>query len=202
MTAVSKRAAFQTAELKAGRWTWAVNVFLQGKTLGVIGTGNIGSEVARLGSAMGMQVIAWTFHPSLERAARLGVRFVELDELIRQSDVISLNVRLSDETWEMLGERELAMMKQDSLLVNGGRAGLVDTTALINALNSGHLAGAAMDVFDMEPLPADHPIVSCEQVVLTPHIADQTPECVEALNEGAVDNVIAFLEGRPQNVVT
>jgi D-3-phosphoglycerate dehydrogenase len=102
----------------------------------------------------------------------------------------------------MIGERELAMMKPGSLLVNGGRGGLVDTAALVNALNSGHLAGAAIDTFDKEPLPEGHPLLSCEQVVLTPHIADQTPEGVEALNEGAVDNVIAFLEGRPQNVVT
>tara|TARA_B100000315_G_scaffold63926_1_gene58091 strand:- start:2305 stop:3276 length:972 start_codon:yes stop_codon:yes gene_type:complete len=202
MMAVSKRSAFQTSELKAGRWTRLDNIFLQGKTLGVIGTGNIGAEVARLGSAIGMQVIAWTYNPSPERAAQMGVRFVELDDLIRQSDVISLNVRLSDESNKMIGERELAMMKPGSLLVNGGRGGLVDTAALVNALNSGHLGGAAIDTFDQEPIPADHPLLSCEQVVLTPHIADQTPEGVEALNEGAVDNVIAFLEGRPQNVVT
>ena len=202
MMAASKRAAFQTAELKAGRWTRASNIFLQGKTLGVIGTGNIGGEVARLAGAIGMEVIAWTFNPSSGRAGRLGVRFVELDDLLRQSDVVSLNVRLSDETRGMLGERELAMMKQGSLLVNGGRAGLVDTLALVNALNSGHLAGAAIDVFDQEPPPPDHPILSCEQVVLTPHSGANTPEGIEALHEGAVDNVIAYLEGRPQNVVT
>ena len=93
-------------------------------------------------------------------------------------------------------------MKPGSILVNGGRGDLVDTTALVESLDSGHLAGAALDVFDTEPLPADHPILSCQQVVLTPHAADQTPEGMELLNEGAVDNVIAFLEGRPQNVVT
>jgi D-3-phosphoglycerate dehydrogenase len=149
-----------------------------------------------------MEVIAWTYNPTPERAAQLGVSFVELDDLIRQSDVISLNVRLSDESNKMIGERELAMMKPGSLLVNGGRGGLVDTAALINALNSGHLGGAAIDVYDQEPISPDHPLLSCEQVVLTPHIADMTPEGVEALNKGAVDNVIAFLEGRPQNVVT
>jgi D-3-phosphoglycerate dehydrogenase len=202
MMAASKRAAYQTSELKAGRWTKLDNIFLQGKTLGVIGTGNIGAEVVRLGGAIGMQVIAWTYNPTPERAAQLGVNFVELDDLIRQSDVVSLNVRLSDESNKMIGERELAMMKPGSLLVNGGRGGLVDTAALVNALKSGHLGGAAVDVFDEEPISADHPLLSCEQVVLTPHIADMTPEGVEALNAGAVDNVIAFLEGRPQNVVT
>lgn len=92
-------------------------------------------------------------------------------------------------------------MKQGALLVNGGRGELVDTNALVSALNSGHLAGAALDVYDIEPIPPDHPILSCDQVVLMPHMADQTPEGIELLNEGAVDNVIAFLEGKPQNVV-
>ena len=202
MFAVAKRAAAQTAELKAGRWGRMENIFLQGKTLGVIGTGNIGAELARLANAVGMNVIAWTFHPSPERADRLGVRYVELDDLLRQSDVVSLNVRLSDETTRLLGERELALMKPGSLLLNGGRGEMVDMQALVNALNSGHLAGAALDVFDVEPLPPDHPILSCQQVVLTPHMGDQTPEGIELLNEGAVDNVIAFLEGHPQTVVT
>jgi D-3-phosphoglycerate dehydrogenase len=202
MFAAAKRAAFQTAELKAGRWTLMKNIFLHGKTLGVIGTGNIGGELARLGNALGMRVLAWTFNPSPERAASLGVEFVPLDDLLRRSDVVSMNVMLTDETRGMVGERELAMMKPGSLLLNGGRGDLVDKQALLDSLNSGHLGGAALDVYDAEPLPPDDPILSCQQVVLTPHLADQTPEGIEALNEGAVDNVIAFLEGRPQNVVT
>ena len=201
MFAAAKRMAFQTSELKAGRWTRMENIFLQGKTLGIIGTGNVGTELARLANALGMNVIAWTFNPSRERANQMGVQFVDLDDLLRQSDVVSLNTRLSDDTREMIGQRELDMMKQGALLVNGGRGELVDTNALVSALNSGHLAGAALDVYDIEPIPPDHPILSCDQVVLTPHMADQTPEGIELLNEGAVDNVIAFLEGKPQNVV-
>ena len=202
MFAVAKRAAFQTAELKAGRWALKENIFLQGKTLGLIGTGNVGREVATLANALGMEVIAWTFNPSAERATALGVRFVELDDLLRESDVVSIQVRLSDDSRHMIGSRELGLMKPGALLVNGGRGELVDTAALVEALNSGHLGGAGLDVFDQEPLPPDHPILSCEQVVLTPHIADQTPEGIESLNEGVVSNVIAFLEGRPQNVAT
>ena len=202
MFAVAKRAAYQTSELKAGRWTRMVNVLLRGKTLGVVGTGNVGGEVARLGNALGMVVIAWTFHPSPQRAEKLGVRFVELDDLLRRSDVVSLNVGISDQTRGLIGERELGLMRRGSLLVNGGRGELVDTDALVAALDSGQLAGAALDVYDVEPLPSDHPILSCEQVVLTPHAADQTPEGIELLNEGAVDNVIAWLDGRPRNVVT
>lgn len=200
--AVAKRATFQTAELKAGRWGRKENVLLQGKTLGIVGTGNVGREMARLANALGMDVIAWTFNPSPERAAEMGLRYVELDELLRTADVVSLHVALSDDTRGMIGARELGLMKEGALFVNGGRGELVDTAALVGALNSGHLAGAALDVFDVEPLPADHPILACEQVALTPHMGDQTPEGIELLNEGAVNNVIAFLEGRPQNVVT
>ena len=199
--AVAKRAAFQTIELKSGRWTRRDNVYLQGKTLGVVGTGAIGSELARLGGAIGMDVVAWTFHPSDERARRLGVRYVELDELLSTATVVSLNVALTEETRGMIGEREIGLMKPGALLVNGGRGALVEKDALVEALHSGHLGGAGLDVYDVEPLPADDPILSCDQVVLTPHLADSTPEGVELLNRGVVDNVIAFLEGRPQNIV-
>ena len=201
MFAAAKRAAYQTAELKAGRWGRMESIFLQNKTLGIIGTGSVGGELARLARSIGMTVLAWTFNPTPERAERLGVSFVELDDLLERSDVVSLNVRLSDDTRHMIGRRELGLMRPGTLLVNGGRGDLVDTAAMIAALESGHLAGAALDVFDTEPLPPDHPILACDQVVMTPHMADQTPEGMELLNEGAVDNVIAFLEGRPQNVV-
>ncbi len=200
MFAVAKRASYQTAELKAGRWGLRQNIYLRDKTIGVIGTGNTGAEVARIANALGMRVIAWTYNPSPERAKALGVEFVELDDLLRESDVVSIQVRLSDDSREMLGGREFGLMKPGAIFVNGGRGELVNTDALVDALNSGHLAGAGLDVFDQEPLPPDHPILSCEQVVLTPHIADQTPEGVESLNEGCVTNVIAFLEGSPQNV--
>lgn len=201
MFAVAKRAAYQTMELKSGRWTRKENIFLQGKTLGIVGTGNIGSELAGLANALGMGVVAWTFHPTDQRARRLGVRYVEFDDLLAVADVVSLNVALTAATRGMMGEREFGLMKPGALLVNGGRGALVDKHALVRALHSGRLAGAGLDVYDIEPLPADDPILSCEQVVLTPHMADQTPEGIDLLNQGAVDNVIAFLQGRPQNVV-
>ncbi len=200
MFAVAKRGAFQTAELKAGRWTLKPGIFLQGKTLGLIGTGNIGREVARLANALGMKVLAWTFNPSAERAGELGVEYVELDELLRQSDVVSIQVRLSDDSANMIGSREFGLMKPGTIFVNAGRGGLVDTDALVEALNSGHLGGAGLDTFEQEPLPPGHPILGCQQVVMTPHIADQTPEGIELLNSGVVDNVFAFLDGTPKNV--
>lgn len=202
MFALAKRAAFFTAAMRAGRWPRMDNVFLQGKTLGIVGTGHIGAEMARLGRAIGMHVIAWTYHPSSEKAERLGIRYVDLDELLRTADVISLHIKLTDDSRRLIGTREFALMKPGALLINCARAGMVDTEALVEALKTGHLGGAAVDVFDQEPLPPDHPLLACDQVVLTPHCADMTPEGVELLNEGAVNNVIAFLEGRPQNVVT
>ena len=201
MFALAKRAAFLTASMKAGGWPRMDNVYLQGKTLGIVGTGHIGAEMARLGRAIGMDVIAWTYNPSEARAEALGVRFVSLDELIQTSDVVSLHVRLTEESHHLIGARELSLMKQGAFLINVARGGVIHTEALIDALNSGHLGGAAIDVYDQEPLPADHPLLECEQVILTPHCADMTPEGVELLNEGAVDNIIAFLEGTPQNVV-
>jgi D-3-phosphoglycerate dehydrogenase len=201
MLAAAKRAHFQTAELKAGRWTRMDNVYLCGKTLGVVGTGAIGGAMARLGRAIGMDVVAWTFHPAPERAAELGVRYVPLDELLRTADVVSVHVRLTPESRGLLGGRELGLMKPGAILVNTARGPVVATDALVAALHAGRLAGAALDVFDTEPLPPGHPLLACAQVVLTPHNADQTPEGMNLLNEGVVDNVIAFLEGRPQNVV-
>jgi phosphoglycerate dehydrogenase-like enzyme len=201
MFAAAKQAAFQTAELKAGRWTRRMYTTLQGKVLGIVGSGNIGAEMARLGRAIGMEVVAWTFHPSAQRAEKLGVRFVELDELLQQADVVSLHVQLTEDTRHLIGARELGLMKADALLLNGARGDVVDLDALAAALKDGQLGGAALDVFPQEPFEGPHPILECEQVVFTPHAADQTPEGIDLLNGGAVDNVIAFLEGRPQNNV-
>jgi phosphoglycerate dehydrogenase-like enzyme len=202
MLAVAKRAYFQTASLKAGRWPRLDNVYLNGKTLGLVGTGNIGGVMARLARAIGMDIVAWTFNPSAERAAALNLRFLPLDEMLATADVVSVHVRLSPQSRGLIGARELGLMKRGSILINASRGAMVDSAALVDALNAGHLAGAGLDVFDQEPLPPDHPILRCEHVVLTPHNADQTPEGMDILNEGVVDNVIAFLKGRPQNVVT
>lgn len=201
MFALAKRAAFFTESMKAGQWPRLDAYYLRGKTLGVIGTGPIGSELARMAGNSGMNVIAWTYNPSDERAREIGATYVELDELLSRSDVISLHVMLTDDSRHMINRESLGSLKPGALLVNCGRGGLVDTDALVEALRSGRLGGAALDVYETEPLPADHPLLDMEHVVLTPHCADMTPEGVDLLNEGAVNNVIAFLEGRPQNVV-
>ena len=201
MFALAKRTAFMTSAMQAGKWLRMDNVYLQGKTLGVIGTGHIGAEMARLAKVIGMNVIAWTYNPSEERARQLGIQYVTLQDLLRMSDVISLHVKLTDDSYHLIGERELELMKPNALLINVARGPVIDTDALVRALNNGHLNGAAIDVYDQEPPPTDHPILKCEHVILTPHCADMTPEGVDLLNEGAVDNIIAFLEGNPKNVV-
>ena len=202
LMAVAKRAAFFTASMRDGRWERMDTVYLNGKTLGVIGAGDIGGAVARLGRALGMNVVAWTPHPSPERAQRLGVRFLALDELLALADAVSIHVKLTDQTRGLIGARELARMRPGALLVNTARGPVVDAAALKAALDSGHLGGAGLDVFAEEPLPAADPLLACEQVVLTPHCADTTPEGVDLLNGGAVDNILAFLRGEPRNVVS
>src|SRR5262249_10949148 len=199
--AVAKRAWFHTHELKKGRWTRMDNVYLRGKTIGIIGTGSIGAAMIQLCNAVGMKVIAWTLHPTPERAAELGVPFVSLEELLQQSDAISIHLKLTDRSRGLIGDREFKLMKPGAFLVNTARGAIVETEALIAALQYGQLGGAGLDVFDQEPLPGDDPLLNCAQIVLTPHVADQNPEGTELLNAGAVDNVIAFLEGEPQNRV-
>ncbi len=201
MLGVARRAWFQTNELKSGRWTSLDNISLRGKVLGLIGAGSIAAQMARLGSAIGMSAQAWTFHPSAERAKLLGVRFVTFQELLHTSDVVSIHVKLTDQSRGLIGKRELELMKPGAVLVNTARGAIVDSEALVAALNAGQLGGAGIDVFDVEPLPPNYPLLSCAQVVLTPHNADQTPEGMDILNSGAVANLIAFLEGKAQNRV-
>lgn len=198
MFAVAKNAASQTALLRQGLWQPAPNVMLQGKRIGIVGTGAIGAEMARLARAIGMEVVAWSFNPTPSRAEALGVKFVSLDELLETANVVSLHVRLSEDSRGLIGAEQLAKMKSDAILLNGARGPVVDTVALTEALNAGAIAGAGVDVFDEEPVSADEPLLRCERLVMTPHSADQTPEAVVATNEGAVENVIAFLEGKPR----
>ena len=201
MFAAAKRAAWYTEMTRKGEWVKQDGVFLGDKTVGIVGTGNIGAEMARLCNAFGMNVIAYTFNPSDERAKKLGVRFVELDELLALSDVITIHTKLTPDSEKLIGAREISLMKPTALLVNVARGPIVDEAALVEALNAGDLSGAALDVFEDEPLPEGSPITQCEQVVLTPHIADMTPEGLDLLNQGVVENSLAYLNGTPQNVV-
>ena len=201
MFAAAKRAAWYTEMTRKGEWVKQDGVFLGDKTIGIVGTGNIGAEMARLCNAFGMNVIAYTFNPSDERAERLGVQFVDLDELLATSDVVTIHTKLTPDSEKLIGQREISLMKPTAILVNVARGPIVDEAALVDALNAGKLSGAALDVFEDEPLPQGSPITQCQQVVLTPHIADMTPEGLDLLNQGVVENSLAYLNGTPQNVV-
>ncbi|MBI3472999.1 MAG: phosphoglycerate dehydrogenase [Candidatus Solibacter usitatus] len=197
MLAVARRIPRIDAEVRQGRWPRAQVAQMHGKTLGIIGLGAIGRRFARLGAAIGMRVIAWTLHPD----PALGFELAPLDRLYGESDAISLHLRLSPETQGFIGRREFEKMKPAAILLNTARGPIVDEAALVEALAGGRIAGAGLDVFDTEPLPAGHPLASLENVVLTPHSAGVTPETLAAGLQLAVDNVWSFLEGRPVNVV-
>jgi phosphoglycerate dehydrogenase-like enzyme len=168
----------------------------------LIGTGAIGREMARLGAAVGMRVIAWTFHPRGPGGPGDDVaEWVSLDEVFRQSDVVSIHVRLSKETSGLIRREQFELMKPGAILINTARGGIVKEADLVQALQSHRIAGAGLDVFETEPLPADSPLCEMRNVVLTPHAAGITPETTEAGLALAIENVFAFLEGRPTNVV-
>ncbi|HEY3455817.1 MAG TPA: hydroxyacid dehydrogenase [Bryobacteraceae bacterium] len=187
----------QDAAMRGGGWPRGQGIELHGKTLGIIGLGAIGRRLAELGRAIGMHVIAWTVHPN----AALGVEIVEFDQLLRSSDVISIHLRLSQQTEGMIGPREFGLMKNSAILVNTARGAIVDEGALVDALLTKRIAGAGLDVFTTEPMPAGHALRKLSNVVLTPHSAGVTPEALEAGLQLAVENVWSFLAGRPANVV-
>jgi D-3-phosphoglycerate dehydrogenase len=170
-------------EVRAGIWTPQEGVQLLGKTLGVIGLGGIGSEVARIGKGMGMEVIGWN------RTRRAGVPLADLDTLLARADVVSLNLVLNDETRNFLNKERIARMKPGAILINTARGALVDEAALIAALQSGHIRHAGLDVFHAEPLKADNPLAKLPKVTLTSHAAFRTLEASMTLLRRAIDIV-------------
>jgi len=197
LLAVARRLPAIDAATRRGEWPRGQVSQIHGKTVGVIGLGAIGRQFARIAAGVGMNVISWTMHPKPE----LGIPHVELDELYESSDVVSLHLRLSERTERFIGAPEFARMKRGAVFLNTARGPIVDEAALVDALRNGTLAGAGLDVFETEPLPAGHPLTSLPNVVLTPHSAGVTPETLEAGLELAVSNIRRFLDGHPANVV-
>lgn len=195
--AVARRIVALHGQVVAGAWPRGQFMQLRGKTLGIIGLGAIGREFARLGEAIGMRVISWTMHPN----PALGFTSVELDELLRESDVVSVHLRLSAETTGFIGAREFGLMRPSAILINTARGPVVDEQSMLAALRGRRIAGAGLDVFAVEPLPPGHAITELDNVVLTPHCAGATPEVLEAGLALAIENVEAFLRGTPQHVV-
>ena len=201
MLAVGRKIPAIDREMRGGKWPREMLTQLLGKTLGVFGMGTIGSRVAALGRAIGMDVLAWSARGHEGRIRATGAKPASKDEILRQADVVSLHVRLADETRGFIGRKELALMKPTAILVNTGRGALVERDALLAALRDRKILGAGLDVFHQEPLAADDPILALPNVVLSPHNAGQTPEVVRDGLLRAVANVEHFLAGKPTDVV-
>jgi phosphoglycerate dehydrogenase-like enzyme len=199
LLAVARRIPAIDTAVKRGEWTKGMLYQLKGKTLGIIGTGVIGTRMAELGRGIGMEVIAWTYRPDPEKAARLGFRYVAaLEELLAKSDVVSLHLRSSEQTRGMINATALARMKDGAIFINTARGDLVDEGALVDVLQSGKLTGAGLDVFAQEPVSPGNPLLQLPNVVLSPHTAGTTPEALQNGLSLAAENVLRFIaSGEP-----
>lgn len=188
-------------DLRKGFWNTDLYAMdLRGKTLGLVGFGRIAAALVPLAQAFGMKVICWTRNPTRERAEAHGIEFIELEQLLKTSDVISLHLLSTAETDGLLDADRLASIKRGAVLINTARASLLDEAALADLLRSGHLKAAGIDVFDDEPISPDHPFLELDNVVMTPHVAYNTPEALAEMYDMAIDNLVAFYAGKPQNV--
>jgi len=199
--ALFRRVPAEDRATREGRWQISVGEGLNGKTLGLLGLGTLGSRVAKVGRAFEMNVIAWSQNLTAERAAEAGAALVPKDELLSRSDLVSVHLVLGDRTRGLLGARELGLMKPTAYLVNTSRGPIVDEGALVRALADKRLAGAGLDVFDEEPLPLDHPFRRLPNTVITPHLGYVTDETYRIFYAHALEDVQAFLRGQPVRVV-
>ncbi|HSK06826.1 MAG TPA: D-2-hydroxyacid dehydrogenase family protein [Acidimicrobiia bacterium] len=195
--ALSRGLVDQVGSVRGGGWQVGLGRDLLGSTLGVIGLGRLGSQVAGMGQAFGMDVLAWSHNLTREMAAEVGVSQVSMDELLSRADFVTIHLRLSDRTVGLIGRDELASMKPGSYLVNTSRGPIVDETALLDAVRSGLIAGAALDVFDHEPLSPDHPLRTEPRILATPHIGYVTRESYQVFYRGVVESIEAWRHGEP-----
>jgi phosphoglycerate dehydrogenase-like enzyme len=184
----------ESRSLRAGGWQTSLGVELAGRTLGVLGLGNIGREIARIGLAFNMRVIAWSQNLTQERAAAAGAALVGKEELFAQSDFLTIHLVLSPRTRGLVGAAELQLMKPTARLINTSRGPIVDEAALVDVLSARRIAGAALDVFDIEPLPADHPFRTLPNVLATPHIGFVAEDLYRAFYGDAAAAIAAWLE--------
>jgi D-3-phosphoglycerate dehydrogenase len=188
--------------MRRGLWPSRLGQGLFGRRLGLLGLGHIGQHVARIGRAFGMEVLAWSENLTAQRATDCGVRLVSKEALFRDSDVLSVHVVLSARTKGLVGSRELGLMKPDAILVNTARGPVVDEAALVDTLHRGGIAAAGLDVFEQEPLAANHPLTGLPNVVLTPHLGFSTKQIFADYFSDTVENVLAYLSGRPIRILS
>lgn len=202
LLAIARNVPAEENSLRAGTWQTTVGFELAGKTLGIVGLGKIGRRIAGYGQAFGMEVLAWSQNLTAEAAEEAGARRVSKEELFRLADVATLHLRLSERSENTVGEQELRLLGPEGILVNTARGPLVDQDALLKALTEGWIRGAALDVFDQEPLQAGHPLLAAPNTVLSPHLGYVTRESYRQFYGGAFEDVTAWLAGTPVRVIT
>ena len=200
--AIIRNVPAESASLRNGQWQISVGTDLEGKTIGVLGLGRIGARIARVAGAFGMEVIAWSQNLTGERAQQHGARLVSKQELFREADILTVHLVLSARTRGIVGAPELQLMKPGAYLINTSRGPLVNESALIATLKNRRIAGAALDVYDSEPLPESHPFRSLDNVLATPHIGFVTQETYKTFYRETVENIAAWLSGTPVRVMS
>ncbi|MFD5251146.1 D-2-hydroxyacid dehydrogenase family protein [Amycolatopsis sp. NPDC058340] len=199
--AAARNVPVESRNMREGGWQTTVGTILSGKTLGLLGLGRLGAGAAKIGQAFGMETIAWSQNLTQEKADRHGVTAVSKEELFARADVLSIHLVLSGRSRGLVGAPELAAMKPTAMLVNTSRGPIVDEAALVDALRRKEIAVAALDVYDVEPLPSEHPLRTLDNVVLTPHIGYVTREAYEIFYRDAVEDIAAFQAGSPVRVM-
>jgi D-3-phosphoglycerate dehydrogenase len=199
---LTRRIGWEHARLKSGvPWQATLGMDIEGKTLGILGLGKLGARAAGVAKAFGMKVVAWSQNLTPERCKDVGVEHSAKDDLFRNADVVSIHLQLSDRTRGLVTARELGLMKKTAYLVNTSRGPIVEEKALIEALNKMQIAGAGLDVFDVEPLPLDHPYRKMDNVVITPHLGYVSQQNYDRYYPDIVDNIRGFLHGTPARVI-
>jgi len=203
MLELTRRIGFENARLHAGAlWQTTIGLDLEGMTLGILGLGKLGTRTANIARAFGMNVIAWSQNLTAEKCRDAGVDYAAKDDLFRQSDFITIHVVLSGRTRGVIGAAELALMKPTAFLINTSRGPIVDEAALIAVLRQHKIAGAGLDVFDVEPLPLDHPFRKMDNVVITPHLGYVSEQNYRRYFADAVEDIHGFLDGKPVRVLS
>jgi len=203
MLELTRRIGYENARLHAGApWQTTIGLDLDGMTLGILGLGKLGARTANIAKAFGMKVLAWSENLTADKCREAGVDYATKDELFRQSDLITIHVVLSGRTRGLVGAAELALMKPTAFLINTSRGPIIDQAALLSALQQHKIAGAGLDVFDVEPLPLDHAFRKMDNVVITPHLGYVSEQNYRRYFADAVDDIRGFLDGKPVRVLS
>ena len=202
MLELTRRIGYENARMKAGvPWQTTIGLDLEGLTLGVLGLGKLGTRTAKIAQAFGMKVLAWSQNLTPEKCKEVGVDYVGKEDLFRQADILTIHVVLSQRTRGLVSAKELALMKPTAYIINTSRGPIIDEPALLALLREKKIAGAGLDVFDVEPLPIDHPLRKMDNVVLTPHLGYVAMQNYRAYFAGVADDIRAFLDGKPIRVL-